>query len=125
MFIIGVGYMVTGTPLRWRESLATPATPSLGQRTPSAQRAVSTGQYLSRGGELGGKRESVVHAGVGQVVVQVLNGALAGDNGLCGKGGQQRNGQQQKMEGSTPDAPAASTQMPSCSQHAACMRSEH
>ncbi|GIL88150.1 hypothetical protein Vretifemale_16240, partial [Volvox reticuliferus] len=34
------------------------------------------------GRELGGEGKGVVHAWVGQVVVQVLNGALAGHNGL-------------------------------------------
>jgi hypothetical protein len=34
------------------------------------------------GGELGGVGEGVVHGGVVQMVHQVLNGALAGDNGL-------------------------------------------
>lgn len=34
------------------------------------------------GGELGGEGEGVVGGGVSQVVGQVLNGALASDNGL-------------------------------------------
>jgi hypothetical protein len=35
-----------------------------------------------RGGQLGGDGEAVVHAGVSQVVQEVLQGALAGEDGL-------------------------------------------
>ena len=34
------------------------------------------------GGELAGRREAVVDRGVGEVLVEVLDGALAGDDGL-------------------------------------------
>ena len=34
-------------------------------------------KHLSRGGELGGEREGIVDGGIGQVVLEVLDGALS------------------------------------------------
>jgi hypothetical protein len=81
------------------ETLAQPlplAVPGLHLSGKSAPSAHGCTWYLRRGGELGGEREGVVHRGVGQVVVQVLHGALAGHDGL--EAGAQRGRDMRNIE---------------------------